>query len=97
MTKRKGEVSAKSLKDSEKDEDEAAGSPPTKIGGCWMLGNRRSVDNKVKSISAPIFLDPTRKSHGTWKVLPGQLMVYTSQGIEHRPKIAGFDLGIHFP
>uniref|UniRef100_A0A1I8BI33 FCP1 homology domain-containing protein n=1 Tax=Meloidogyne hapla TaxID=6305 RepID=A0A1I8BI33_MELHA len=41
---------------------------------------------------APIFLNAAQKIHGTWHVLTGQLMIYTTQGILHRSKIAGFDL-----
>jgi len=35
-----------------------------------------------------------QKIHGTWRVLTDQLMIYTPQGILHRSKIAGFDMGI---
>jgi hypothetical protein len=45
---------------------------------------------------ASIFLSASQKLHGNWRILTGELMIYTTQGILHKPKIAGFDLGKRF-
>lgn len=43
---------------------------------------------------APIFKKPTDAlTQGTWKIFPEELFIFTASNIEHRSKIAGFDLG----
>ncbi|KAI1732681.1 polynucleotide kinase 3 phosphatase domain-containing protein [Ditylenchus destructor] len=40
---------------------------------------------------APIFT-PKASMQGTWKIVPNELYIFTTEGIEHREKIAGFDM-----
>lgn len=48
----------------------------------------------VSTNIAPIFKKLTDVStQGTWKIIPNEIMIFTSLNIEHRSKIAGFDLG----
>lgn len=43
---------------------------------------------------APIFRKPSDiLAQGSWKIFPNELLVFTDSNIEHRSKIAGFDLG----
>lgn len=46
---------------------------------------------------APIFTlnqgNNGQKIQGSWKIIPNELFVFTPENIEHREKIAGFDLG----
>lgn len=42
---------------------------------------------------APIFRKPSDiLAQGSWKIFPNELLVFTDSNIEHRSKIAGFDL-----
>ncbi|KAL3077348.1 hypothetical protein niasHS_013337 [Heterodera schachtii] len=64
------------------------------------MSKRKNASDKSESVAegspspklASIFVNPSQRLNGLWKVIPNQLLIYSVDGTENRPKIAAFDL-----